>query len=204
MWSRRARAVRRSERRADDLDAHARRIGGSAPFSPLQTREHQMFPILTEGEIERMSRFGAPARYRAGDWMFRTGETGRGMVIVLKGTVRVICRDALGNGHVVREHGPGNFLAEVAQLSGKPCLVDGMVVDDLEGIVVPPDRLHALLVAEAELGECIMRALILQRVGLIEKGSDPVLLGQSDDGRFVSLQGFAPQRLSAYGDRRLR
>jgi thioredoxin reductase (NADPH) len=162
----------------------------SAAFSPLQTREHQMFPILTENEIERMSRFGTHARYDAGEWMFRTGETGRGMVIVLQGTVRVIRRDALGNGHVVREHGPGNFLAEVAQLSGKPCLVDGMAVDEVEGIVIPPERLRALLVAEAELGERIMRALILRRVGLIEKGSGPVLLGQSDDARLVSLQGF--------------
>jgi thioredoxin reductase (NADPH) len=162
----------------------------SAPFSPLHTRMHQMFPILTDNEIERMSRFGRPACYSAGDWLFRTGETGRGMVIVLKGTVRVIRRDALGNGHIVREHGPGNFLAEVAQLSGKPCLVDGEAVDDVEGIVIAPDRLRALLVAEAELGERIMRALILRRVGLIEKGSGPVLLGQSDDGRLVSLQGF--------------
>lgn len=101
----------------------------SAAFSPQQTREHQMFPVLTENEIERMSRFGKPARYDAGEWMFRTGETGRGMVIVLKGTVRVIRRDAFGNEHLVREHGAGNFLAEVAQLSGKPCLVDGMAVD---------------------------------------------------------------------------
>jgi thioredoxin reductase (NADPH) len=161
-----------------------------APFSPLNTRMHQMFPVLTDSEIERMSRFGTPASYRAGEWMFRTGETGRGMVIVLKGTVRITRRDALGNEHLIRDHGPGNFLAEVAQLSGKPCLVDGMAVDEVDGIVVPPERLRALLVAEAELGERIMRALILRRVGLIEKGSGPVLLGQSDDGRLVSLQGF--------------
>ncbi|MFM0321879.1 FAD-dependent oxidoreductase [Caballeronia glebae] len=162
----------------------------NAPFSPLESRMHQMFPRLTDNEIERMSRFGTPAHYRAGEWIFRVGETGRGMVIVLKGTVRVTRRDALGIEHIVREHGAGHFLAEVAQLSGKPCLVDGMAAEEVDGIVIPPERLRALLVAEAELGERIMRALILRRVGLIEKGSGPVLLGQSDDGRLVSLQGF--------------
>jgi len=162
----------------------------NAPFSPLQTRSHQMFPRLTDAEIERMSRFGTAARWRAGEWMFRMGEVGRGMVIILSGLVRVTRRDALGGNHLIVEHGAGHFLAEVAQLSGKPCLVDGIAVDDVEGIVVPPERLRALLVAEAELGERIMRALILRRVGLIEKGSGPVLLGQSDDGRLVSLQGF--------------
>ncbi|KAK44457.1 thioredoxin reductase [Caballeronia jiangsuensis] len=162
----------------------------SAPFSPLETRAHQMFPRLTDNEIERMSRFGTASHWRQGEWMFRMGETGRGMVIVLKGLVRVTRRNALGQEHLVVEHGPGHFLAEVAQLSGKPCLVDGVAAEDVDGIVIPPERLRALLVAEAELGERIMRALILRRVGLIEKGSGPVLLGQSDDGRLVSLQGF--------------
>jgi thioredoxin reductase (NADPH) len=162
----------------------------NAPFSPLQSRVHQMFPVLTDSEIERMSRFGHPQHYRAGEWMFRMGETGRGMVVVLKGLVRVTRRDALGHEFLIRDHGPGNFLAEVAQLSGKPCLVDGQAVDEVDGIVIPPERLRALLVAEAELGERIMRALILRRVGLIEKGSGPVLLGQSDDARLVSLQQF--------------
>jgi hypothetical protein len=32
-------------------------------------------------------------------------------------------------------------------------------------------------VAEADLGERIMRALILRRVGLIERGGGPVLVG---------------------------
>ncbi|TCK38366.1 thioredoxin reductase (NADPH) [Paraburkholderia sp. BL8N3] len=164
--------------------------GEDAPFSPLETRAHQMFPKLTHSEIERMRRFGTIAHWKAGQELFRMGETGRGMVVVLKGLVRINRRDALGNVHLIIDQPPGQFLAEIAQLSGKPCLVDGYALEDVEGIVIPPERLRALLVAEAELGERIMRALILRRVGLIEKGSGPVLLGQSDDGRLVSLQGF--------------
>ena len=34
--------------------------------------------------------------------------------------------------------------------------------------MIPPARLRDVLVAEAELGERIMRALILRRVGLLE------------------------------------
>jgi len=68
----------------------------SAPFSPLETRAHQMFPRLTDNEIERMSRFGTAAHWRQGEWLFRMGETGRGMVVVLKGLVRVTRRNALG------------------------------------------------------------------------------------------------------------
>ena len=41
----------------------------------------------------------------------------------------------------------------------------------MEALIVPPDRLWALPIAEAELGERIMRALILRRVGLLETGA---------------------------------
>ncbi len=43
---------------------------------------------------------------------------------------------------------------------------------------MPPGQLRALIIAEADLGERIVRALILRRVGLIEAGaSGPVLIG---------------------------
>lgn len=164
--------------------------GEDAPFSPLETRAHQMFPKLTDAEIMRMRRFGTIEQWKAGESMFRMGDVGRGMVVVLEGHVRINRRDAIGNVHLIIDQPPGQFLAEIAQLSGKPCLVDGYALDHVEGIVIPPERLRALLVAEAELGEKIMRALILRRVGLIEKGSGPVLLGKSDDGKLVALQGF--------------
>jgi thioredoxin reductase (NADPH) len=46
-------------------------------------------------------------------------------------------------------------------------------------------------VAEAELGERIMRALILRRVGLIETGAGgPVIVGRADNGDVLRLEGF--------------
>ncbi len=40
-------------------------------------------------------------------------------------------------------------------------------------------RLRALIVGSAELGELIMRAFILRRVGLLERGVGPILLGRA-------------------------
>ena len=161
-----------------------------APFSPLESRVHQMHPRLSDDEIERMRRFGTVKHFRTGELMFETGVRSPGMFVVLQGRIRVTRRDGLGHVNVVVEHKPGHFVAEVGQLSGKPALVDGHAMEDVEAIVIAPDRLRALLVAEAELGERIMRSLILRRVGLIEKGSGPVLVGKADDARLVSLQGF--------------
>lgn len=137
-----------------------------------------------------MRRFGEVRQYKDGERLFESGKVGPGMFVILSGHVSITQRDGLGHVTPVIEQGPGQFLAEVGQLSGRHSLVDGTAEGDVETLLIPSQSLRALLVAEADLGERIMRALILRRVGLIEKGSGPVLLGQSDDGRLVSLQGF--------------
>jgi thioredoxin reductase (NADPH) len=164
--------------------------GADAPFSPLESRLHQMHPRLTADEIGRMRRFGEVRQWKAGEALFETGKPGPGMFVILKGMVRITRRDGLGHVDLVVEQDAGNFMAEVGQLSGRPAIVDGHAMEDVECILIPPDRLRALLVAEAELGERIMRALILRRVGLIEKGSGPIIVGKADDGQLVSLEGF--------------
>ncbi len=161
-----------------------------APYSTLESRAHQMFPTLNADEVERMRRFGTPQRWRAGEKLFSVGQVGRGMYMVLSGSVQIIRRDGLGREHLIIELGPGMFSAEVGTLSGRPSLVDGRAQTDSEGFVIAPDRLRALLVAEAELGERIMRALILRRVGLIESGSGPVLVGHGTEPLLLALQAF--------------
>ncbi len=62
-------------------------------------------------------------------------------------------------------------MGELAQLSGRPSLVDAHAKRAVEAFVIPPRRLRDLMVEEAELGERIMRAMILRRVGLLETGA---------------------------------
>ena len=161
-----------------------------APYTLLETRGHQMFPELTQDEIDRVRRFGSPQRWRAGEALFSVGDTGRGMYLLLGGSVRLVRRDGLGRESLISELGRGHFLAEVGTLSGKPTLVDGVATQDTEAVVIRPDRLRALLVAEAELGDRIMRALILRRVGLIESGTGPVLVGCGASPELLGLQAF--------------
>lgn len=161
-----------------------------APYSLLESRRHQMFPTLTRAEVDRICRFGVVQTWKAGELMFRTGDSGRGMHVVLSGRARVVQRDGLGNRHTITEEGPGQFLAEVGQLTGKPALVDAEVIEDATVLVIPPANLRALLVAEADLGERIMRALILRRVGLIERGGGPVLVGKGTQPLLLALQAF--------------
>src|SRR6185295_17339471 len=91
-----------------------------------------------------------------------------GLGVVLAGRLDIVGRDEAGRPRPIVSHGPGGFMGELAQLSGRPALVDAVAVGAVELLEISPERLRAVLVAEAELGERIMRALILRRVGLIE------------------------------------
>src|SRR5437667_10406752 len=139
-------------------------------------RDEQTCPELTPQEIDRMRRFGEIRTYEDGERLFETGKPGPGMFVVLSGHVAITQRDGLGHVTPVIDQGPGQFLAEIGQLSSRVALVDGHAEGDVDTLLIPPDQLRALLVAEAELGERIMRALILRRVSLIQGGvGGPVL-----------------------------
>jgi len=120
-----------------------------------------------------------------------TGETAPGAFVILSGEVEVMQGSMLENFQPIVTHGPGSFMGELAQLAGRPSLVDGYAREPVEALVIPPRRLRDLLVEEAELGERIMRALILRRVGLIETGAGgPVIVGSADNGDVLRLEGF--------------
>src|SRR3989442_2561128 len=160
-------------------------------MSTLETRRDEMFPKLSPQEIDRLRRFGTVRRYRAGEPLFTTGEIRPGMFVVISGTVAVTRREGLGHVLPIAEEGPGDFIAEVAELSGRPSFVDAHAVTDVETLLVPTDGLLALLIDEAEIGERLTRALILRRVSLVEMGAGgPVLIGPADSPDVVRLQGF--------------
>lgn len=157
----------------------------------LEERRAQMFPILPPEAIERLARFGDRRSFAKGARIARTGEVAPGLILVLSGEVDITQNEGgKGAAHIVR-HGPGSFMGELAQLSGRPSLVDAVALTDVEAVVLPPDRLRGVLIAEASLGEQIMRALILRRVGLIQSGGGgPVIVGRGESPDVLRLTGF--------------
>src|SRR5436190_10697505 len=162
------------------------------PASPtLEARRAQTFPILAPDEIARLRRFGTPCRYAAGARIYETGKPTPGMLVVLSGTIRVTGRDGHGHDFPVVDHVAGGFSGKLGQLSSRRSLVDAVAVGDVEALLISPEQLHALLIAEAALGEKVMRALILRRVALIETGTGgPVLIGAASLGDVARLGNF--------------
>src|SRR3984957_14863205 len=150
-----------------------------------------MFPKLSPNEIDRLRRFGEVRHYASGEALFVTGSGAPGMYVLINGSVRVTRRDPLGHSAPIVEQGPGDFVADVGQLSGQPAFVDVHAIDDVEALLIPPENLRTLMIEEPELGERIMHALILRRVALIEVGAGgPVLIGAENSPDVIRLQGF--------------
>ncbi|SAL47800.1 FAD-dependent oxidoreductase [Caballeronia humi] len=154
-------------------------------------RYAQMFPLLTEAEIGRVRRFGDPSRYARGELLYRAGDRCPGMFVLLSGKVRIVGRDGLGHERIIHTYTRrGDFTSDVTQLSAKPAVVDAHVIEEVEAILLRPDELSAMMISEADLGEKIMRALILRRVLVIERGQGVVLVGASGNARLLALQNF--------------
>lgn len=158
------------------------------------TRDHQIFPVLTSPQIETSRRFasGPEIRFGPGATLYSIGDHDAPAWLVLEGSVEVTRRDGLSREAVITIHHPGQFSGEVNQLAGRPSIAAGRAGP--EGCVVLPfdsAHLRALMVGSADVGEIVMRALILRRVSLIEKGgAGTILVGVPGSPDVTRLQEF--------------
>src|SRR6266851_2503947 len=141
-----------------------------AAARPFYVRLDEAFPALTDTQIARIRRFGSARRFADGELLFEAGKRRSGMFIVLSGQIAVTARDGLGR------------ITPVA---------DGRAEGDVEALLIPPEKIRALMVEEADLGERIMRALVLRRVALIEfEAGGPLVIGAAASRDVVRLVDF--------------
>jgi len=163
-------------------------------MSLIDTRRAQMFPVLTPAQIETARRFasGAARDFAPGDLVFTLGEHNAPVWLILKGAIDIVRRDGLGHERFIVSQAEGQFTGEVSQLAGRASLAEGRAgADGCTALPIDAAHLRALVIGSADVGELIMRALILRRVGLIEgDASGSVLIGRPGEANLVRLQGF--------------
>ncbi|MFM0223606.1 FAD-dependent oxidoreductase [Paraburkholderia dipogonis] len=167
----------KSSSRREDLVA-----GGS--------RHHQIFPRLDERQFAVLERYGERRRLKAGDILFTEGDRHIPMFTIVSGTIEA-SRGAGDKHHVLGTHGPGSFTGEVGTLAGRGAVATARATSDCEVIVIDEESLRALVVAEAELSETIMRAYILRRVAFIQdQHGGTLVIGSSASWSTLVLRHF--------------
>jgi thioredoxin reductase (NADPH) len=153
-----------------------------------------VFPVLDGAQLGIAKRFAsAPARsFRPGEIIFDVGARYVPTWLVLEGSIEVVLRDGLGREQPIAVEGAGQFSGEISQLAGRGAIAAGRAgPQGCTALPIDAAHLRALLIGSAELGEIMMRALILRRVSLLEgEGSGPVLVGRLGEPNLLRLQGF--------------
>lgn len=159
-----------------------------------QTRSHQMFPTLTAPQIETARRFasGGERTFEPGSIVYAIGEVDAPSWLVIDGSLAVFRRQGLNDEVAITTYRAGQFSGDINQLAGRPAIAGGRAgPDGCRAVSLDAAHLRALIIGSADLGEIVMRALILRRVELLENsGAGAILIGASGSPDLLRLQTF--------------
>jgi thioredoxin reductase (NADPH) len=155
------------------------------------------FPRLSDAQIETLARRGERQRVEPGEVLFREGDKRYDFFVVLDGKVMVVSGYG-GEERMIAVHGPRRFLGELSLLTGQAAFFTAVVREPGEVLVVPVERLRALVTQDTVLGDIVLRAYLLRREMLIGLGAGFQIVGSrfSPDSR--SLREFAARNRLPY------
>ena len=166
------------------------------PASPLDptdpyAREAQIFPRFSAEMSARVAAYGTEERVAAGTLLFERGQRRVDFFLVLDGGVAVmaVCDD--GRSQVIALHGPNEFTGDVDHFTDRQILVSARAATDSRVVRIRLADFRRMIGAESDVGEIVMRAFILRRVGLIRHAQGGVvLIGPRRDVDTLRLQRF--------------
>lgn len=154
-------------------------------------RPKQTFPKLSQAMGERVAGFGKEEQVAEGTLLFARGQRNVDFFLVLDGRIDVFDIDDDGQPQVFTSHGPMQFTGELDLFTGRQILVSGRAAVPTRVVRVPRESFRRMVASEPDIGELIMRAYILRRVGLIRhRQGGVVLIGPKHSGDVLRLQRF--------------
>jgi len=165
---------------------------------PTLDSEDRTFPVLTPAQIERVATHGRLRRVETGEVLYAVGTKVPVFFVVKTGTIEIVqpARDADAVIGVLK---PGQFTGEISILSGRRSLVTLRAGEPGELIEVGRDELLKLVQTDAELSEIFVRAFLLRRVELIERGrGDVVLVGSNHSSDTLRIKEFLTRNAHPY------
>ncbi len=158
----------------------------SDPYS----RTAQTFPTLSAEMVSRVAAFGTEQRVAKGDVVFERGQRSADFFLVLEGTIEIFDSTPMGPNVFVVHH-ERQFTGELDLFNDHRMLVSGRAGTDGRVVRVKSADFRRMVTNEPDLGEVIMRAFILRRVGLIRHAQGGVaLIGPGRDADTLRIERF--------------
>ena len=160
---------------------------GTDPYA----REAQIFPRLSPEQARRVAGYGTEESLDDGALVFERGQRSVDFFLVLDGAIEIFDTDAQDRPNVFTTHRARQFTGEMDLFNDRQILVSGRAAGDSRVVRIKRSDFRRLVSSEPDIGETIMRAFILRRVGLISHGQGGVeLIGPGHDGDTLRLQRF--------------
>jgi thioredoxin reductase (NADPH) len=157
---------------------------------PLVGPRDKVFPKLSDAQIERVKAHGRVRTVAAGEVLIEQGEPTVPFFVVLSGELQAVRPSEFGN-RVVTLTERGEFTGEINTLSGRRTMFRVQASEAGEVIQLDRRQMMALVQADAEIGEIIVRAFILRRAGLVTGHvGDVVLVGSAHSADTLRLKEF--------------
>ncbi len=99
-------------------------------------KRHQLFGNLTEAELDQLLAHARIETHRARQEIFRKGSPGLGLLVVLKGTVRISSFGPEGEQVVLNSIEAGEMFGEIALIDGKERTADAAAATDCELLAI--------------------------------------------------------------------
>jgi thioredoxin reductase (NADPH) len=148
------------------------------------------FPVLTAEQIGRIRPLSKVRKVEVGEILFEPGDADIPFFVLLSGSMEIVQPDLHGERLIVN-HDAGEFTGEITMISGRRGLVRGRVTTAGEFLEMSSDELRTLVARDAELSEIFMRAFILRRVTLINRGQgNVILMGSRHSAKTLRLREF--------------
>ncbi len=159
-------------------------------------RRAQIFPKLTSEQCARTAAFGKVEHLAKGSVLFERGERSVDFFLILQGCIEIY-EHARDGQRVITVHEASGFTGELDLFNDRQILVGGRMGRDGEVARLDRAQFRRMLAAEPDIGEIVMRAFILRRLGLVRHGQGAATLVHADQGpdkirieRFLRRNGY--------------
>jgi thioredoxin reductase (NADPH) len=164
--------------RVVDASGQARDVQGTA------------FPTLTDRQIEVLTGYGTIRPTKAGDVLFRAGDSFHDFIVVLAGEVTFV-EEVGETARTIITQGARAFLGEMNMLTGQAECLTAIVTRPGAVLAIAPSRLNEILADDPSLSDVILNAFLMRRSLMLQIDAGLKIAGSRSSADTRRLLEFA-------------
>ena len=161
------------------LDANAAMASLTTIEKMMLIRQVPIFSELTADDLEELATVVEERRTEPGKDLFREGDPGDAVYLIVKGSVVVFTGGGDRPERVLSELGAGACIGEMAVLDASPRSATVRALDRLRSLRVPGEGFKRVMAERPEMSQAIVAELVKRMRGMMAQGPSPSLSNPS-------------------------